>query len=207
MRVMAGRTQRLREGLMPVFGSQRLLRLRMTAETKVVHFCNEQVVVLRGMRPVAGETALLARDRRMSDNERFPFVRMTTDAELISALCQEPRIFRRVRIVALNAHSLFERHMLVRPACFEIFTHMTLRAEVADGAVRQRKGFFRVRGSMTHVTTRRHDRVVRARLQEFRLIRGVRVVAHHAGLRLNGIVAMRRFKSCFIAVMARQTER
>ena len=110
-------------------------------------------------------------------------------------------------IVALNAHTLFERFVLVRAARLEVVAHMTLCAKVADGAVLKRKGFFHIRGVMTRVATRRYDRIVRARPHEFWLIRGVRIVADHAGFCLNGIVAVRRFKGCFAAIMAGQAER
>lgn len=94
MRVMACRAHRLGEGRMLVFGSLHLLCLRMTGKTEVTFFRNKQMVIFRRVRQMAGETALLACDRCVRDNERFRFACMTADAELISALTQEPRVFR-----------------------------------------------------------------------------------------------------------------
>jgi hypothetical protein len=77
---------------MRVLGFRSVLRFLVTGETQAGAFSNEQMVVLGGMRPMAGETALLARDGCMGDSDPFPFVRMAAEAKFIPALQQEPRV-------------------------------------------------------------------------------------------------------------------
>lgn len=207
MRIMARGARPFDEGRMRVFGFRSVLRFLVTGETQTGAFFNEQMVVLGGMRSVAGETALLARDRRMGETDLSPFVRMAAEAKFIPALQQEPRAVRGVGVMTLDAHPLLERRVLDGAACLQVLKRVTLLAETADVFLFQRKGFPRGRSIMAHVAAGGYDRIMRARLHELRLVRGMRIVTEHAGLLLNGVVAVRRFERRFAAVVAGQAER
>lgn len=171
MGVMACRAQGLGEGRMPVLGGcLRLPGLRMTRETEITAFCHEQMLVLGSMRPVTGKASSLTCNGRVGVGNLLLLIRMAVEAEVVPALFQKFRVLRRVRIMTLDAHPLFERHMLDRAACPEIVTHMALFTETPDVVLFQRKRFIRTWGVMAHVAAGRHDRIVRARFQEFWLV-------------------------------------
>src|ERR1700690_1841493 len=94
-------------------------------------------------------------------------------------------------VVTLDAHAVLEGRMLFVAPRLEIVERMALLTETADVLLLQRKRLSPVRGVMAHVAAPRHDRVVRALFQEFRLVRGVGIVADRAGLSLNRIICVR----------------
>ncbi len=106
----------------------------------------------------------------------------------------------------MDAHPLLERLVLDGAAGLQVLRRVALLAETADVLLFQRKGLPRGRRIMAHIAAARDDRIMRARLHEFRLVRGMRIVAQRAGLLLNGVIAVRRFERRFSAVVAGQAE-
>jgi hypothetical protein len=86
MRVMARSAHLLGEGNMDILGFLHILRLHMAGVAKIAGFRDQQVLILGGVRPMAGKAPLLACNRRVHvDNLGF-FVLMAIETELISAL-------------------------------------------------------------------------------------------------------------------------
>lgn len=94
VRIMARGAHPLDEGRMRVFGLWSVLHFLVTGEAQAGALSNEQMVVLGGMRPMAGETAFLAHDGRMRETDLLLFVRVATEAEFIPAPHQEPWVLR-----------------------------------------------------------------------------------------------------------------
>jgi hypothetical protein len=134
------------------------------------------------------------------------FIHMAFEAEVVPPLLQEFRVLGGMRVVTLAAHAVLEGCVHDCATGLQVLKHMTLLTETAGVLLFQCKGFPRGRGVMAHVTAPRHDRVMRARLQEFRLVRRVRIVADNAGFRLNGIVPVRLHERRVTFVMTGQAE-
>lgn len=108
MGVMARGAHPLDEGRMWVLGFRSVLRFLVTGKTQSGAFFDKQMVVLGGMRPMAGKTPLLASNGRMGEIDLLLFVRMAAKAEFVPALQKELRVLRRVGVMTLDAHPLFE---------------------------------------------------------------------------------------------------
>jgi hypothetical protein len=109
-----------------VLGFRSVLYFLVAGKTQVGAFFDKQVVVLGGMRPMAGKTALLARDGRMGKIDFLLFVRMTAEAEFIPARQKELGILRRMGVMTLDAHPFFERRVLDGAAGLQILEHVAL---------------------------------------------------------------------------------
>src|SRR5512143_1507804 len=115
---------------------------------------------------------------------------MTVKTKFVTAFDQEFRILRRMWVMTLVAHPVLERHVLHGAAGLKIVMRMTLRAEVSYGAFLHAKGLVSVRRVMAHIAASRDNGIVRARLHEFRLVRGMGIVTDRAGFCLHWIIAM-----------------
>lgn len=107
--------------------------------------------------------------------------------------------------MAGQTHSLFERLMFYISAAFQRSAIMTHHAECA-AALHRFKRLLGSGGIVARPTGASKDRAMRARLEELRLRRGMRIMTTRTGFRLNRIPSVGLLERRIAALMTGQAE-
>lgn len=195
MGIVAGSTHLLGKRHMEIPGVLGFLGLRMALEAQLTVLGHKKFLILRRMRPVAGETASFSDHGSVLKCHIFLFIRMTFETDLVPRPCQQGLVLRRMRVVAGKAHPAFKGRVLDIASLFQ-FHH--IMAGIAKIGVLL-GGFKRLLGTgriMTGITHPLGHRGMHACFQQLGLFGRVGVVAHSTGLCFDRIVPMGLLEGC-----------
>jgi hypothetical protein len=153
-----------------------LLGLGMAGETQRFALRIEKELILRRMGLMAGETPLVARHRRMADRDLFLHRWVALEAKLVPLPRKQLRVLRGMRFVAGKALTILERLMFESSPAFQTRGIMTVSAEFRS-LLGRLKRLLRFRPLVAALALPAGYGVMSARLEEFGLHGGMRVVA------------------------------
>jgi len=112
-----------------------------------------------------------------------------------------------MRVMTLVTHPLLERQVLHSTTRLQAFRIVALSAGGPTAALLNSECFICVGCIVAHVAACRHDWAVSTCHEQLRLVRGMGIMANHAGPGLHWVVAMCFPKGGSVAIMAGETER
>lgn len=205
MGIVTGSTHVLGKRHMEIRSVLGFLDLRMALEAQFAVLGHKKFLILRSMRPVAGETASFPNDRSVIKCHLVLFIRMTFETDLVSRMGQQGRALRGMRIVAGKAHPAFEGCVF---DIASLFQGRHIMAGIAEIGVLL-SGFKRLLGPgriMTGITHPLGHRGMHACFQQLGLFGRVGVVAHGAGLCFDWIAPMGLLERCRPGIVTLQAK-